>query len=111
MTTERSARTSMTIELARSSAREACRRRVGGTASAAGPCMTVKLPIRARAIPFRIEHEDVCRRCGHGESLHPQRDLACVVCDERAQLGIPSQFCVGFVSDRREASRSAASVH
>jgi hypothetical protein len=57
---------------------------------------------------FAIAHEAVCLRCGHGESLHPQRDLACLLCDQRASVGLLSRFCVGFVSDRLERGAALA---
>ena len=57
---------------------------------------------------FAIAHEAVCRRCGHGESLHPQRDLACLLCDQRASVGLPSRFCVGFLSDQVEREPALA---
>ena len=66
--------------------------------------MTVSLPIRPERKAFGIAHESVCTRCGHGESLHPMRDLACLICDQRASAGLPSLFCVGFLSDRVETS-------
>jgi hypothetical protein len=59
--------------------------------------MTVSFPIHPAARPFRIEHERVCARCGHGESLHPLRDLACLVCDQRVSLGMASACCVGVL--------------
>ena len=30
------------------------------------------------------------------------RELACLVCDQRASAGLRSEFCVGFLSDRLE---------
>lgn len=67
--------------------------------------MTVSIPIGAYRASSTIAHEGVCLRCGHGESLHPQRDLACSACDERARVGLPSRFCVGYLSDRAEPAR------
>lgn len=76
--------------------------------------MTVNIPIPSRGAtrartPF--EHEGVCLRCGHGESLHPQRELGCVVCDDRAHIGLPSRFCVGFLADCPVSPRAPAGVH
>lgn len=62
--------------------------------------MTISIPIEHRHRAFTVAHEAVCVRCGHGESLHPQRDVACLVCDQRASVGLVSRFCVGFLSDR-----------
>jgi hypothetical protein len=62
--------------------------------------MTIAIPIERRRHAFSVAHEAVCVRCGHGESLHPQRDLACLLCDQRASVGLVSHFCVGFLSDR-----------
>jgi hypothetical protein len=62
--------------------------------------MTVAMSIQRQARAFPIAPEAVCLRCGHGESLHPQRDLACLLCDQRASVGLWSAFCVGFLSDR-----------
>lgn len=70
--------------------------------------MTVRIPIRAaNRLSVSIAHEEVCLRCGHGESLHPQRDVACVACDERAQIGLPSRLCAGYLGDRDEPARLA----
>jgi len=66
--------------------------------------MTISVPIERRRRAFSIPHEAVCVRCGHGESLHPQRDLACLVCDQRASVGLLSHFCVGFLSDQEIAA-------
>ena len=54
---------------------------------------------------FSIVHERVCNRCGHGESLHPLRDLACLVCDQRAEVGLSSRFCAGFMAELPERQR------
>lgn len=77
-----------------------------GTPPAAHRSMTISISIERERRAFSITHEEVCVRCGHGESLHPQRDLACLVCDQRAGVGLMSHFCVGFLSDRQ-----AAGVH
>ena len=34
---------------------------------------------------------------------HLGGDLACLVCDQRASVGLMSHFCVGFLSDRASA--------
>ena len=81
-----------------------------GTEHAPYPGMTTSLPIQRQARAFAIAHESVCLRCGHGESLHPMRELACLVCDQRASAGLRSDFCVGFLSDRA-ASASAVRGH
>jgi hypothetical protein len=65
--------------------------------------MTISFSIERERRALSITHEAVCVRCGHGESLHPQRDLACLVCDQRASVGLLSHFCVGFLSDRASA--------
>ena len=43
--------------------------------------MTMSIPIQRQRAAFPVVHEMVCMRCGHGESLHPLRDLACLLCD------------------------------
>ena len=65
--------------------------------------MTISMPIERGRRAFPITHEAVCVRCGHGESLHPLRDLACLLCDQRASVGLRSHFCVGFLSDQAPA--------
>ena len=74
----------------------------------AHPGMTVDFRISPRPRPFSIEHEQVCGRCGHGESLHPLRDLACLLCDQRAMIGLPSSFCVGFLAESPERELASA---
>ena len=71
-----------------------------GTPAAVQAHMTISVPIQRQRRAFAVAHEAVCVRCGHGESLHPQRDLACLLCDQRASVGLMSHFCVGFLSDR-----------
>jgi hypothetical protein len=66
--------------------------------------MTTSIPIERRRQAFSVSHEAVCVRCGHGASLHPQRDLACLVCDQRASVGLLSHFCTGFLSDRERSA-------
>lgn len=73
--------------------------------------MTLNVPIAPRRAAFTVVHEQVCLRCGHGESLHPQRDLACLVCDQRASVGLPSRFCVGFLPDQGAPSSARAAHH
>ena len=80
-----------------------------GTPDAAQPGVTINTPVEHRERgAFAIAHEAVCLRCGHGESLHPQRDLACLLCDQRASVGLLSRFCVGFLSDRLEREAALA---
>jgi hypothetical protein len=74
-----------------------------GTPAAAHRSMTMSIAIERQRRAFSLTHEPVCVRCGHGESLHPQRDLACLVCDQRASVGLLSHFCTGFLSDRAPA--------
>jgi hypothetical protein len=62
--------------------------------------MTIAIPVERRRRALQVAHEPVCMRCGHGASLHPQRDLACLVCDQRASVGLMSHVCTGFISDR-----------
>jgi len=62
--------------------------------------MTVNVAVGGHPRALPIVHELVCSRCGHGESLHPLRELACLACDQRASAGLPSRFCVGFLEDR-----------
>ena len=57
-------------------------------------------PIQRQAQTFETAHEAVCRRCGHGESLHALRQKACLLCDQRTSAGLPSESCAGFLSDR-----------
>ncbi|HEX7172144.1 MAG TPA: hypothetical protein VF365_05990 [Candidatus Limnocylindria bacterium] len=66
--------------------------------------MTISISVERERRALSITHEPVCVRCGHGESLHPQRDLACLVCDQRASVGLMSHFCTGFLSDRVTAA-------
>jgi hypothetical protein len=77
-----------------------------GTMAAGHSPMPIVIPVERRRRAFTVGHEAVCMRCGHGESLHPQRDLACLLCDQRASAGLMSHFCVGFLSDR-----AAPAVH
>ena len=81
-----------------------------GTPDAAQPGVTItnSRPEHRQPRAFAIAHEAVCLRCGHGESLHPQRDLACLLCDQRASVGMLSRFCVGFLSDRLERETALA---
>ena len=83
--------------------------RLRGTPDAAEPGVTINTSVEDRERrAFAIAHEAVCLRCGHGESLHPQRDLACLLCDQRASVGLRSRFCVGFLSDRLEREEALA---
>jgi hypothetical protein len=66
--------------------------------------MTMTMATQREWRPMPAVHEAVCAHCGHGESLHPQRDLACLLCDQRAEVGLVSSFCVGFRSDRVRAA-------
>ena len=66
--------------------------------------MTIAIPLERRRHAFSVAHEAVCVRCGHGASLHPQRELACLLCDQRASVGLVSHFCTGFLSDRATAA-------
>jgi hypothetical protein len=84
-------------------------RSLHGTRDAAQPRVTINSGLeRPQGPPFAIPHEAVCLHCGHGESLHPQRDLACLLCDQRASVGLLSRFCVGFLSDRFEREAALA---
>ena len=78
--------------------------RADGMGDAIHLSMTTPFPMIRERRTYAVERDPVCARCGHGESLHPQRDLACLVCDQRADVGLPSSFCVGFLSNIREAA-------
>lgn len=83
--------------------------RAAGTASEACPSMTISVPIDRRRYAVALPRDPVCTGCGHGASLHPQRDVACLVCDQRADLGLRGPFCAGYRSDRFEVTRASTS--
>lgn len=62
--------------------------------------MTVSIRIEPQRHVFSIAHEAVCTGCGHGDSLHTQRD-ECLVCEQRGSAGLARRTCAGFRSDRR----------
>ena len=64
------------------------------------------IEVEGRREAFHIQHEPICDRCGHGESLHTlERRVPCIGCGERIAAGYsPHPACIGFASEYFDSS-------